>query len=128
MSAPNDFDVLYYINPDEALASNPELFKENVKQALIFCHICRTEWNLTAKNNETLIPKFRFINNCRRQVYKTHTSECLTKECKDAQEARVALICRDEQFWKQSKNLEAMCDYWGKKADETYRRGIESTK
>lgn len=119
-----DFDVLYYMNPDEALASNPELFKENVKQALIFCHYCNEEKNLTPENNQTLLLNFRFIPNHKCRVYRSNGSQCLTKECCDLQEEVKALKRADERFWKQVDYMEARCDMADKRANDAFKRAM----
>ena len=119
--------TLYYMNPEETLASNPELFKENVKQALILCNICNEKKNLTLENNETLLLNFRFIPS-RTQVHYSHTSHCLTNECIDRQEERRIQQRADERFWKQVEYMEARCATAEKRSNDAYNRGISITK
>ena len=119
--------TLYYMNPEETLASNPELFKENVKQALILCNICNEKTNLTPENNKTLLFNFRFIPNHQTQVYYSHTSECLTKKCIDRQEEIAIQQRTDDRFWNQVKYMEARCTAAEKRSNDAYNRGIASS-
>jgi hypothetical protein len=119
--------ILYYMNPEEALALNPELLKENVKQALILCNICNEKKNITPENNETLLPNFRFIPNYRAQVYYSHTSQCLTKKCIDRQEEIKAQQRADKRFWNQVECMEARCAAAEKRSNDAYNRGIASS-
>ena len=119
-----DFDVLYYMVPEEALLADPDLFKENVKQALIFCYICNEEKNLTPVNNQTLLLNFRFIPNHKLRVYRSHASRCLSDECYALQEEMNAQKREDERFWKQVKYMESRCDAADKRAKDAFNRAM----
>ena len=108
MSSTNTFkfynpNAFYYMHPEEMIASDPLLDKNNIRQALIFCDLCKQKHKLTPENNKTLSPNYQYRHNYKTQMY-SGGGQCLTPEClkqqriKDREKA-------DERFWKQMETI-----------------------